>query len=277
MLVKRIIETQWRLERLAQVESALYMRQETRTRHNGDVTFTALPIQASEPAEWEQELDALNPGAAVLGNGFEQRNGAFTNLQRYEAHLHRILDRSLHQLRTSQYARAVEAHEFAVGRMKQIQFDNLPQVSRPLQAIANPFDHTAPVVRFRQEVEEKQALLLQRRYANHAEEEPLDSEPQISDEQQLRSVDPSANHELVTQSINEAATPAEMKMDAHESSCDIAAEMQVHADEQSGPLSSVSSRPTTYHRKRRMPKKKAINGAGRPRDAKPTEKARKGR
>ena len=202
MLVKRIIDTQWRLERLAQVEAALYLQQESLTRHNGDGTFRKIPIETAEPAEWEQALDALNPGACTLGGGFERRNGSFMSLQRYEAHLHKLLDRSLKEFHQLQYGRAVDAQPHAVSRMKQVPSKNLPSAGhfdRPAQPAANPFDPTEAVVRFRHRMAEREALLQSRRvlhdassaerleeHSSKAAEEPLQSEPTEKDALLLR-------------------------------------------------------------------------------------------
>jgi hypothetical protein len=126
LLMKRIAEIEWRLDRFAKVEAALYLQPETLVRHEAGGGITRVPLEAP-PQSWEQELDALNPQASALGSGFLRSAHTFEVLQRYEAHLHRLLERSLHELERLQYARAVDALPHAVSRMKRIAVDSSPR------------------------------------------------------------------------------------------------------------------------------------------------------
>lgn len=140
--MKRIIQTQWRLERLPKVEAALFVEPNIFVRYESNGEITRIPLE-SEPLASEQELDALNPDASVLGSGFSRAVNRFTALKRYEAHLLRSLERALHEFGRLQYARATNSLPHAVNRMKPIPIEHSPQAPQRLTMMSPAFSAEA--------------------------------------------------------------------------------------------------------------------------------------
>ena len=128
VLVKRIIDYSWRLERISKVEAALYMQQRTERRWNGaGPVTTAVPHQ---PQLREEELDEMNPGASELGNGFIRGADSFLKLQRYEAHLQRSIETATHELERLQCARSENIHPHFLSRRGRIPVLDKPTRNR---------------------------------------------------------------------------------------------------------------------------------------------------
>jgi hypothetical protein len=255
----------------AESEAALYMKQQSMLRHNPDGTVTTVSLDP-ESAEWAEELDALNPGASVLGEGFSRSKDRFERLQRYEAHLQKM-HRSRNELERRQYARASDSMPYAVSRMRPIKIENAlgprqlnPSGVRPTE-ISTPSDNAATA---KGSCEAELPALLQWEAtvdAGYAEEPRLD---RSSDQKaQLSSTDQAAlvEEEALRPEFNDVPQQIPKVVVAR---TDASSERSPDTQRRSSPSSSSSSssrsqRPknTTNRGRRHLPRKTAGAGAKR--------------
>ena len=107
VLVARIADCLWRLERLTKVEAGAY----------APVSKTSYLPDQVQPTNRERS-ESVNPGAIERHLAFRPRMDEFELIQRYEAHLDRKLNKTIEELERIQFARIHRVHPYHLRRMR---------------------------------------------------------------------------------------------------------------------------------------------------------------
>jgi hypothetical protein len=111
LLVNRAVDLSWRLQRASQIETGLFV-----THRKKELEQPHTPANR-EAGAYAEDMEARNRGAQTLSAVFTRQSGAFARLNRHEAHLHRLLEKTVTRLESLQYARNLQVDPHYVNRM----------------------------------------------------------------------------------------------------------------------------------------------------------------
>jgi hypothetical protein len=112
MLVNRMADVCWRLRRASQIETGLFTWH--RKKELAEPPATGQKNEAIASAE---DVEVCNPGAQSFAAAFTAQSEAISRLGRHEAHLHRMLEKTIRDLERRQYARTLGIDPYYAERI----------------------------------------------------------------------------------------------------------------------------------------------------------------